>query len=395
MPDLTTIALMIALSSGSSAISVILTGRTHWREGSLLMAMTMTCYGLSYVCISFMASPNPTQWFMAAYAVFACGQSCWLATIYRFYQIRPPWWLLLCLPLWALLLFTLAINQPELRVRLVSGLFLCSEIWGLLVLARRRSEPLNKGSVVLVVGVLMFCSAMLLRVFLPNASLTLRDPASSSTHLLLSFTILFIAMHLKSTGFLLLCSGRQHNRLQYMANMDVLTELPNRRALMQSLKIMCGQAQLYQTPFSLLMIDVDHFKRVNDACGHQEGDRVLTQIAHLLQTHVRPHDIVGRYGGEEFVIACPNTDTLNASLLADRMCHAVRSAVAAHHAQETWPVTISVGLHVCYPAEAQTLDHALLCADQALYQAKTNGRNRVWQQDSTRASPAATASVDA
>lgn len=395
MPDLMTIALMIALSSVTSAISVILTGRAHWREGSLLMAMTMAFYGLSYVCISFMASATPTPWFMAAYTLFGCAQSYWLWTLQRFYQMRPTWWLLASLPPLSLLLFALALDYPELRIRLVSGLFFVAETWGLWLLVRRRSETWSKGTIIAAIGVLMFCSALLVRVFQPSVSFTLRDPASSSIQLLASFSIMFIAMHLKSTGFLLMCTDRQQARLQHMADMDVLTDLPNRRALMLALEKTWLQSQLSQTPLSVLMIDVDHFKRVNDACGHQEGDRVLAQVGRLLQAHVRPHDIAGRYGGEEFVIACPNTDMRDAHLLAERLCQAVRTAIAVHHGDESWPITVSVGLHVCYPADAQTLDHALLRADQALYQAKTDGRNRVWQQPSASSTRPAAATLDA
>ena len=92
---------------------------------------------------------------------------------------------------------------------------------------------------------------------------------------------------------------------------------------------------------------------------------------------MRPSDIVGRYGGEEFVIACPHTASAEAQVLAERLCAQVRSAVSAHHDTSAWPITISVGLHVCLPGDGQTLEDIVLQADQALYHAKAAGRNRV------------------
>ena len=377
MPDLMTIAFMIALSSVTAAGMVAFVGRTHRHEGAPQTAATLVCYGMTYLSISLMASAGHVRWFLAAYGFFACGQSCWIWALHRFHQLRPPYALLVVLPIVSVLGLSLDSISASLRVQLISSLFLGYEVWALYLLTLRRAEAMNRGTMVLIVGTLMFAAALLLRLHTPVVSLTLRDTAASTPPLLLSFVILSIAMHFKSTGFLMMCHERKQVLLDRMANVDVLTELPNRRALMHSLEHVWQQCQRCHTPLSVLMVDVDHFKRVNDACGHPEGDKVLAQISRVLQSHVRPSDIVGRNGGEEFVIACPHTASAEAQVLAERLCAQVRSAVSAHHDTSAWPITISVGLHVCLPGDGQTLEDSVLQADQALYHAKADGRNRV------------------
>jgi diguanylate cyclase (GGDEF)-like protein len=127
---------------------------------------------------------------------------------------------------------------------------------------------------------------------------------------------------------------------------------------------------------SLLMIDIDHFKSVNDRYGHPAGDRVLRDVARLLQEGVRTVDTVGRYGGEEFVAILPQTEMADARQLAERLRRAIEAHVVKVPAGEI-RVTVSIGV-AKYPAVAiATPDDLVRAADQALYRAKEEGRNRV------------------
>jgi diguanylate cyclase (GGDEF)-like protein len=142
-----------------------------------------------------------------------------------------------------------------------------------------------------------------------------------------------------------------------------LTGLPNRRALEMALEREAARVERGEKPFALILLDLDDFKRVNDERGHQEGDGLLRRVAQYLKTHVRQGDLVGRWGGEEFVVLLPATDLLGAERLAERL----REGIAA------LGVTASFGVAL-YQGDLQGL---FLRADQALYQAKALGKNRV------------------
>ncbi|RCS41532.1 GGDEF domain-containing protein [Bremerella cremea] len=148
---------------------------------------------------------------------------------------------------------------------------------------------------------------------------------------------------------------------------DPLTGLSNRRALDDSLESLFAMKDRYELTFSLCILDVDHFKRINDEYGHLEGDRVLQKVADLIDNCVRETDVVTRYGGEEFVVLMPSTGLDGAGMFAER----VRSA-----AEEKLNVTVSGGVAQASAAdEPQTL---LARADAALYRAKANGRNCIF-----------------
>jgi len=148
---------------------------------------------------------------------------------------------------------------------------------------------------------------------------------------------------------------------------DPLTGLSNRRALDDSLESLFAMKDRYELTFSLCILDVDHFKKINDEYGHLEGDRVLQEVASLIDNCVRETDVVTRYGGEEFVILMPSTDLKGALVFAQR----VRQAVA-----EKLKVTVSGGVAQASASdEPQTL---LARADAALYRAKSQGRNRIY-----------------
>lgn len=164
-------------------------------------------------------------------------------------------------------------------------------------------------------------------------------------------------------------------RLDEASNRDGLTGIYNRRYLEQALSREFGRVKRYDGTLSLIMIDLDHFKRVNDQKGHLAGDEVIRRAAETLNHGVRDTDTLGRYGGEEFVVLLPQTKIDGALILAERL----RGLIAAEpiiYNDEPIAVTISVGvaeMNSDIASHEQLLQHA----DEALYESKKNGRNRV------------------
>lgn len=164
----------------------------------------------------------------------------------------------------------------------------------------------------------------------------------------------------------------EKNRLlEVLSVTDKLTGLYNRRKLDELLDEELIRSRRYKVEVSIIMLDIDHFKRVNDTYGHAVGDEVLIAMAQLLREHTRDADALGRLGGEEFVVVCRHSDAA-ASL---RAAMKLREAIAAHHFPGVGQVTSSFGIASCRPDDtAVTL---LARADAALYRAKDAGRNRV------------------
>lgn len=168
------------------------------------------------------------------------------------------------------------------------------------------------------------------------------------------------------------------NRLQRyferIATMDGLTGLRNRRWLDDVFARQLDRAARSAQPVSVLMIDLDHFKRVNDEHGHLIGDAVLCRVAQVLTAALRPNDMLARYGGEEFAALLPGFDTVSAIVLAERLRHAVADAPQDADAKPLPPMTVSIGVSTRRAYEA--LPELLKRADEALYRAKEEGRNR-------------------
>lgn len=166
-----------------------------------------------------------------------------------------------------------------------------------------------------------------------------------------------------------------NERLQLLALTDVLTELPNRRSAVERLEQEWALAQRGERMLSCMMVDIDYFKSINDKLGHQAGDEVLKSVAHALRLSARTQDLVCRYGGEEFVVICPDTDLNAAAQCAERLRLKV-SELRLPIRGASFSLTISVGVAERRPGMS-SVDALLASADAALYAAKGAGRNRV------------------
>lgn len=167
--------------------------------------------------------------------------------------------------------------------------------------------------------------------------------------------------------------NRSRDALQRLAQRDSLTGLANRGYFFQRAEQMLRADAASVWPLSALMIDVDHFKTINDEAGHAKGDEVLGEVARILERHIRAKDFVARYGGEEFAAMLPKTDRTTAMAIAERMRTAVAEDPVLHRLARR-QVTISIG--VAETREVVPVDPLMLAADRALYAAKANGRNR-------------------
>jgi diguanylate cyclase (GGDEF)-like protein len=172
-----------------------------------------------------------------------------------------------------------------------------------------------------------------------------------------------------------LASARLHNQLEQHATTDGLTSLPNHRVFQMRLDEEIKRFQRIQLPLCLILMDIDHFKKVNDTYGHPVGDLVLQKLSKLLKGSIRDSDLAARYGGEEFALILPNTKAAGAWNFADRL----RRQIAAHkikYAQGTLSISISLGI-ASFPEDGANKAALITAADKALYFSKENGRNRV------------------
>lgn len=170
---------------------------------------------------------------------------------------------------------------------------------------------------------------------------------------------------------------RAQTALEQLATRDGLTGIANRRYFDEKLNIEWKRDRRDLRALSLLMIDVDHFKRYNDTYGHQAGDHCLQQIAKVLETVVyRPGDLVARYGGEEFAVILAATDAKGARIVGNRILEHIAELDLPHSGGEGGRVTLSIGISTSVPEDGMMPENLISSADGALYKAKHAGRNR-------------------
>jgi diguanylate cyclase (GGDEF)-like protein len=167
------------------------------------------------------------------------------------------------------------------------------------------------------------------------------------------------------------------NRAKLLSETDELTGLYNMRGFVVIASRLFAQAQRYERPASILMVDSDSLKQVNDRFGHESGNRLLQHVVKAMQGHLRATDVPARYGGDEFVIMLPDTPARGAQEVAERIRQAVETAPFTTEAGRV-PCTVSIGV-ASFPQDGRSIEALLARADRALYDAKEAGRNRVSQ----------------
>jgi two-component system, cell cycle response regulator len=166
-----------------------------------------------------------------------------------------------------------------------------------------------------------------------------------------------------------------HDEIYRLTTMDGLTQIHNRRYFDEQIDRELSRSRRYDRVLSLVLLDIDHFKQINDQHGHLAGDYVLKHLASAVRTRIRREDVFARYGGEEFAVILPEIDLKGARLFAEKVRHVVSKQHFTFDNQLI-PVTVSAGVATLKPSHREASD-LVRVADEKLYEAKTNGRNRV------------------
>lgn len=169
--------------------------------------------------------------------------------------------------------------------------------------------------------------------------------------------------------------SQYHEEIYKLSTVDMLTQVYNKRHFMEKLEGELSRARRYERPLSLLMFDIDHFKKCNDTYGHRAGDAVLREVAMSVDDRARKVDIVARYGGEEFAVILPEVDLAGATTFAEKIRSMIAEKNFVFEGQEI-PTTVSIGVSELEPSVANAED-LIQRADDRLYEAKRAGRNRV------------------
>ena len=303
-----------------------------------------------------------------------------IAAVYQF-QGRPVRWaLLLAPPLLVLVFVSVFIDNFPARVSFVGLVIGLQAVWALLAALSHRHATVGRGQWLLVAGLLLEAVVLGVRALVAisthsEATNILQSSALQTLTFLATFSVVLVS----SVGFVFMSRDRADENNRVLAALDPLTGVANRRSLIAALDRDMARAQRMREPMALMMVDIDHFKDVNDRYGHPAGDRVLCSVVNVLRQRVRAQDLVGRYGGEEFMVLLPDTGLTGAQQLARALCKAVEESrcPADGVPGPGIAVTVSIGVFGGRLGSGDSWDMLIAAADRALYQAKNNGRNRV------------------
>lgn len=354
-----------------------------WYFGSLLQAASYVCYGLQGV------APVAVS-VVLANVLFILGLTGYWRSVRQF-DGRPDR-LALAMPAVLTLVYVVFFTyvRDSISARFVGLSALCGLVfaWASLSLARIRGIRTGASRHLLLAvfasGSMYFFARMFYHL-LPGVETTplLQSGVRSSFDAIVA-ALLPIA---GSSAFLVLCADRVRRSLEQLASTDHLTGLLSRRSVEAAGEIALRGSEEGVGAMSVLLIDVDHFKRVNDTLGHASGDAVIRLIARIIKSRARAGDIVGRWGGEEFIVLCLGDPPQASMILAERIRESVASdPIAMKTGSIRMTVSIGVALRQAQTSQLQALVDQ---ADAALYRAKQAGRNRVElaQPDSSAEAP--------
>ncbi len=367
-----TMLVMLSVAGMTLAVSVGWVARRVDDDGLLLWTGALVLHSATYTLFVLRGQIPDLLSILFANTLLSCSYAVFLMAIGQFQQRTIPRILLWGPPLVLACIFSFLMENITARF-IVGGLIYAGQILLVLIaLMSRRYAIAGRGKHLMFFGLIIVIVVLLIRVqdAMFGSSGTLSLMAETPIQIL-TFAVAFIALVMVSNGFVLMTKERADQRTRLLAMKDRLTGAWNRMHIEEQAKQEMARLQRYGYAVSLIMVDLDHFKLINDRFGHATGDQILKDFCSIAQGCIRMSDVFGRWGGEEFVVLLPNSELSSALHLAERM----RSALEQHSFVGDLKVTASLGVAVCRPTDS--LESWLYRADMALYRAKAGGRNRV------------------
>lgn len=377
-----TLALAVVLVSAILALVVGLVAERGQREGMSLWAAGLWAHTLAYGLFSLRGQVGEAGPVVLGHTLLASSLALVGESLGQFHHRRPH-----RLLLWAPVALA-GLSQAILAHTLPARTLVMPAILGFQVLvllqmqARARSKTVGRGQHLLAASFGALLPLLALRAWAAwEREDALADIAAPSLVQGLSFMLALSSALLSTLGFVLMSKERADQHIHQLALYDELTGLASRRHTLQALAQQVAQAQRSGQRLTVLMLDIDHFKRVNDEFGHLAGDAALRHVAQTMRARFRRQDLLGRFGGEEFLAILPATAAADGGMV---LAEAVRQALAtspvdglngAGGARQT--LTVSIGVAEVAPQAAACTETVIRAADLALYRAKQGGRNRV------------------
>lgn len=376
--------LCLVIVSAALALSICIVAQQNEHGGLRKWAWALGLESVAWLSFAIDRSFPNTTLIIAANLTLFIAQAVKLAAIYEYRGLPWPRWQCM-LPVLITLFACIFLARNGSHRHIVCGSLIYAAQMAMIAFALRHDAESRSGNAwhLLLGSTLAIMSIYVFRAIDSLSGSQIFTPLQTlltSTPIQLTVFLFVIGLNItESMGFVLMIKQRSDREIRALAMIDPLTGIFNRRAFMEHAEKECAAAQRNRLPLALLMIDVDHFKKINDRYGHPAGDAVLAEIAHILTSRLRKQDTIGRYGGEEFCVLLPGTEELGAIATGESLRHAI-SATPLTQAGLSIAVTVSIGITVKPASEIlfkPDFSKLLAAADTALYQAKHDGRNRI------------------
>jgi len=375
--DIPTLLMMVAVASMVMAGTLVVVAWGERSDGLKLWAAGLCCHALAYVMFLLRGHiPDPVS-ILLGNTLASATFSFLLAAVHRFQGSVLRWRAMLLPPLGLAGLLSLLLQDFGLRVTLSALVMAFQAAWLLWVLFNRRREAPGQGALMVMVAMGIEVAVLLVRGA-SGASKTLgaQNLLQADGVQVVTFVTAFAVLLIASLGFIFMSKERADEANRRLAALDELTGVANRRSIIAALDRDVSRAIRTREPLAVMMVDIDFFKHVNDTHGHLAGDQVLRSVVDVIRSRIRAQDIVGRYGGEEFLMVLCDTTAQGARQLAEQLRGAVQASSCAWGTQRL-EVTVSVGVFGGRLEPGDSWDQLIHAADSALYRAKQGGRNRV------------------
>lgn len=364
----------VALVATIMAFCLILVGQFNRRDGLLTIGSGLLAHALAYVGYTFYG--HAPLWFTygAANTLLSVALAFYGASLFRIVELPVPWWRVFAPMLVMLVSMISLIDTLEPRM-LAATIVLMAQCTLIIYWTLRYIPKQGRARMLLIIGSSISLIGLGMRVvaILGGGAAEMRYDVSNLKQTISVSIGTFTAMMI-SLGLVLLAKERSESLLQRLALRDVLTGILNRRAILEQFAKELERARRDNSYLAVAMVDIDHFKQINDVHGHLAGDEVICHCVNHLTRRLRQSDSIGRYGGEEFLLLLPGTSPDDAVAVLDDVRASLVGA-PAKFGDTSIDLRISIGVCCVVPDERDTSASLLARADAALYEAKAMGRN--------------------